>query len=319
MAPVSSRVLLFDPITWIDDWDYGVEREALGQVGAQLVVPTDRSERDKELARADVVVVSSIDRLTAHHVQRLERCVGILCYSAGMDAVDIAAAAEAAIPVTNVRAGTDDVADHAMTLLLAAWRMLPEMIEAAGTGKWDLADHPQFRGIRRLRGSTLGIYGVGAIGRTVANRARSFGMRIIGTYRRPESAEPDIPHVEVQRLFAESDVVVLTAALTSSTRGVVGKEVLAFARQGLILVNVGRGGLVVEADLADALVRGTVRAAALDVRETEPPDPTNDPLAGRPNVITTPHMAGVSTQALADLHRLAAEGIVSLLRQGGRL
>ena len=318
MAPVTSRVLLFDPITWIDDWDYGVERAALSRVGAQLVVPSDRSERDRELAGADVVVVSSIDRLTAQHVRRLERCVGILCYSAGMDAVDLAAAAKAAIPVTNVRAGTDDVADHAMTLLLAAWRMLPDMVEAARTGKWDLADHPQFRGIRRLRGSTLGIYGAGAIGRTVADRARSFGMRTIGTYRRPETAEPDLPHVEIQRLFAESDAVVLTAALTPTTRGVIDRKILAAARPGLVLVNVGRGGLVVEPDVADALDRGIVRAAALDVRDPEPPDPTNDPLADHPHVIQTPHMAGVSAQALADLHRLAAEGIVSLLQQAGR-
>lgn len=319
MTSTPPRVLLFDPITWIDDWDYGVERRALHRFGAELVVPGDRTERDAELAGADVVVVSSIDRLTAADIARLTRCVGILCYSAGMDAVDLEAAAAAGIPVTNVRAGTDDVADHAMTLLLAAWRMLPAMTEAAATGRWDLADHPGFRAIPRLAGSTLGIFGVGAIGQTVAVRARAFGMRTIGTYRRPDAATPEVPHVDVHRLFAESEAVVLTAALTPATRGVIDRTVLETTRRGLVLVNVGRGGLVVEADLAEALDRGIVRAAALDVRHPEPPDPTNDPLSGRPDVISTPHMAGVSAQALADLHRLAADGVVSLLGQGGRL
>ncbi|HEX2152976.1 MAG TPA: NAD(P)-dependent oxidoreductase [Acidimicrobiia bacterium] len=313
------QVLLFDPITWIHDWNYDEERTTLAALGADLLTPPDRATRDRALAAADVVVVSSIDRLKAEHIDQLKRCVGILCYSAGMDAVDLEAAGRAGIPVTNIRAGTVDVADHAMTLLLAAWRRLPAMTSEARAGRWDLEQHPEFRSIPRLAGSTVGILGAGPIGRAVAARARAFGMRTLATYRRPETAEPDLSHVPLDRLVAESDALILTASLNPSTRGIVNGSLLAGARPGLIVVNVGRGALIVEADLADALDAGIVSVAALDVRDPEPPDPDNDVLSGRPDVIQTPHVAGVSAQALSSLHRLAAEEIVGLLRSGGRI
>ena len=313
------RVLLFDPITWVDEWSYEEEASVLDPLGVELVIPEDRAARDELMPEADVVVVSSVDQLTASHIERLERCVGILCYSAGMDAVDLEAARSAEIPVANVQSGTDDVADHAMTLLLAAWRRLPEMTTEAAAGHWHLEQNPQFKNIRRLNGKTLGILGAGAIGRAVAVRARGFGMRTIGTYRRPETAEPELPPVPLEQLMAESDALVLTASLNSSTKGIINAHALSMAKPGLILVNVARGGLIVESDLADALDSGTVAIAALDVRETEPPEPTNDVLGGRSDVIQTPHMAGVTSEALASLHRLAADQMERLLREGGRL
>lgn len=313
------QVLLFDPINWIQNWSYDEELDALASLGVDLVIPADRGSRDAGLPEADVVVVSSIDRLSASHIDGLKRCVGILCYSAGMDAVDVEAANRAGIAVTNIRAATDDVADHALALLLAAWRRLPSMVSEAEAGRWDLEQHPEFRSISRLRGSTLGVFGAGAIGRAVAMRARAFGMHTIATYRRPGGAEPDLPHVPLEQLIAESDGLVLTASLNPTTQGIVNRQVLTGAKPGLIVVNVGRGGLIVERDLADALDAGIVAAAALDVRDPEPPDPNNDLLTGRSDVIVTPHTAGVSVEALSSLHRLAAEGIESLLRQGGRL
>jgi phosphoglycerate dehydrogenase-like enzyme len=310
---------MFDPITWIHDWSYEEEETALAALGAEVVIPPDRAARDLALLDADVVVVSSIDRLTAADIDQLQHCVGILCYSAGMDAVDLEAAERAGIPVTNIRAGTADVADHAMTLLLAAWRRLPAMISEARAGRWDLEQHPEFRSIPRLGGSTLGIFGAGPIGRAVAERARAFGMRTIAAYRRAETAEPDLPHVALDDLVAEADALVLTASLNPSTTGAVDRRLLAKARPGLIVVNVGRGALVVERDLAEALDAGIVAVAALDVRDPEPPDPDDDPLSGRPDVIQTPHSAGVSAEALSSLHRLAAEEIEGLLRDGGRI
>ena len=320
MINTPPQVLFFDPITWVDDgWRYDIETAALAPLGVDVVIPDDRAARDRSLATADVVVVSSIDNLTAADIHRLERCVGILCYSAGMDAVDLAAAAEKGIPVTNVRAGTVDVADHAMALLLSAWRMLPEMTAAVEAHRWEVAEHPRFRSIPRLEGATVGIFGAGAIGRAVADRARAFGITTIATYRRPESATADLPHVPVEQLFAESDAVVLTASLTPSSKGIVNRRLLEGARAGMVLVNVGRGGLIVEGDLVWALDQGIVRAAGLDVRDPEPPDPDSDPLAGRSDVIGTPHLAGMSAAAIAGLPRLAAEAIETLLRQGDRI
>ncbi|MEX1004194.1 MAG: NAD(P)-dependent oxidoreductase [Acidimicrobiia bacterium] len=319
MTQPAPSVVLFDPVTWTGDWSYAVERVALERAGATLVIPDDRAERDAALPDADVVVVSSIDRLTAEHIGRLRRCVGILCYSAGKDTVDLTAAEDAGIPVANVQAGTADVADHAFGLLLAAWRRLPTMFEAAASGSWDLSAHPQVGSIRRLDGKTLGIFGAGAIGRAVAHRARAFGMSTIGTYRRPEKADDLLPHVPIEDLFARSDAVVLTASLTPSSEGIIDARVLGHARRGMVMVNVGRGALVVEPDLVTALDDGTISTVALDVRAQEPPDPATDRLAGRADVIQTPHWAGVSVEALEDLHRLAAETIVELLCEGGRL
>jgi glycerate dehydrogenase len=313
------RVLFFDPVGWVQEWSYAEEIEALAQLGVDAVIPEDRNIRDRALPDADVVVVSSVDQLTAAHVDQLERCVGILCYSAGMDAVDVEAATRAGIAVDNIRAGTVDVADHAMTLLLAAWRRLPTMTAAAAAGHWDLALNPGLGSVRRLEGKTLGIFGAGAVGRAVAVRARAFGMITVATYRRPEVAETELPHVPFERLLAESDALVLAASLNPETAGIINAGSLAAARPGLVIVNVGRGGLISERDLAQALDDGIVAAAGLDVRDPEPPDPSEDLLAGRLNVILTPHFAGLSVEAFASIHRLASEGIESLLREGGRL
>lgn len=313
------QVLIFDPIDWVQEWSYDEERDLLAPLGVDIVIPEDRVTREVMLNTADVVVVSSVDRLTAGDIARLDRCVGILCYSAGMDAVDLEAAESRGIPVTNIRAGTADVADHAMALLLAAWRRLPKLMAETRAGRWDLDDHPELWSLPRLAESTLGILGAGAIGRAVAYRARAFGMRTIATYRRPALAERELPHLPLEELMAEADAVVLTASLNSTTEGIINRRVLAVARRGLILVNVGRGGLIVEADLAEALDAGIVACAALDVRDPEPPDPDDDRLTHRPDVIQTPHVAGVSAEALSSIHRLAAEGIEVLLRQGGRL
>ena len=241
------------------------------------------------------------------------------CYGAGMDAVGVEAANRAGIEVRNIRAGTADVADHAMTLLFAAWRRLPTMISEASSRRWDLEQHPEFRNIPRLGGRTLGIFGAGAIGRAVAVRARALGMRTIATYRRPRAAEPDLPHFGLESLLAESDALILTASLNPTTKEVADQRALADTRPGLVLVNVASAGLIVERDLADALDAGIVAFAAFDVGDPEPPEPGADLLTGRPDVIQTSHTAGVSTETLSSLHRLAAEGIESLPRQGGRL
>lgn len=193
------------------------------------------------------------------------------------------------------------------------------MTRAVAEGRWDLDDNSELRTMPRMDDKTLGIFGAGAIGRAVAVRARAFGLSTVATYRRPEAAAQDLPHVPLEQLFADSHAVVLTASLTPTTSGIINEAVLSRSRPGLILVNVGRGGLVVEADLAAALEAGTVGWAALDVRDPEPPDPDDDLLGGHLNVIQTPHVAGVSAEALSSLHRLAAEGIESLLRNGGRL
>jgi D-3-phosphoglycerate dehydrogenase / 2-oxoglutarate reductase len=319
MSVVRPRVVVLDPIRDVP-WDYDLERRVLGPAGVELVVPADDAEGEDAVQSADVVIVTGLRRLEAPLVARLGRAVGIVCYSVGMDAVDGEAAARAGIPVRNVPGYcSDEVADHALTLLLAAWRRLPRLSARAAAHDWAVHADPALAAIRRLRAHTLGVVGAGRIGRGIAARARAFGMRTLAADPLVTDAGPDLPVVPLRELLAQVDALVLAAPLTPDTRGLIGRDALARVRPGLVLVNVARGGLVDEAALAEALADGRVSAAALDVRDPEPPDPARDPLTGHPAVLQTPHVGGSSQEASADLHRMAAEVCLELLAAAGRL
>jgi D-3-phosphoglycerate dehydrogenase / 2-oxoglutarate reductase len=313
------QVVVLDPIRDLD-WDYGIEARLLAVAGADLVLPADDVAADAAVRDADVVVVSGIRGLDADGIARLRRAVGILCYSIGMDRVDGEAARAAGIPVRNVPGYcTDEVADHAMTLLLAAWRRLPQLAARAADGDWAVHADPDHRSILRLRGRALGILGAGRIGRAVASRARAFGMSTLASDPYVDDAGPDLPVVPLPELLERADALVLCALLTDQTRGIVGREALARVRPGLVLVNVARGGLVDEHALAEAMRDGRVAAAALDVRDPEPPIAGQDPLTGLPGLLVTPHIAASSQEAVRDLHEMAAEIALEMLRDARRL
>lgn len=312
------RVVVFDPIP--GDWSFRPEADALGLRGIDLVVPSDAPAADTAIRTADAVIVTGVRRLDPDRIATLERCVGILCYSIGTDKVDAAAAEATGIPVRNVPDYcTDEVADHGMALLLAAQRRLVPLAAVAARGEWPLADRSVLAPIRRLRGQTLGIAGAGRIGRAIARRARAFGFRTIA--HDPfiaDTGDPDLELVPLDRLLAASDAIVLCAALTPGAAPLISRETLAQVRPGLILVNVSRGGHVDEAALAEALDTGRVAVAALDVRAQEPPSEP-DLLAGRPDVILTPHVAATSREAAEDLHRLASASVIAFLESAGRI
>lgn len=313
------RVVVLDPIRSMP-WDYGRDRAVLAPRGVELVVPDDDASADAAIASADIVIVSGIRRLDSSALARLGRAVGIVCYSVGTDAVDLEAAARLGIPVRNVPGYcTDEVADHALTLLLAAWRRLPRLSARAAAHDWAVHDDPELLAVRRLRGRTLGIVGAGRIGRAVGARARAFGLLTIASDPFVIDAGPDLPILGLGEVLERADALVLCAPLVPGTRGIIGREALARARPGLVLVNVSRGGLVDEAALAEALRDGRVAAAALDVRDPEPPRPEADPLTGLPNVLQTPHIAAASQEAGRDLQRMAAEICLELLESAGRL
>jgi D-3-phosphoglycerate dehydrogenase len=317
--PGRPRVVVLDPIREVP-WDYDLERTLLEPAGVELVIPADDAEAEEAARRADVVILSGLRRLEAPLIGQLRRAVGILCYSVGMDKVDQEAARAAGIVVRNVPGYcTDDVADHALALLLAAWRRLPGLSARAAAHDWAIHADPDLAALRRMRGRTLGVVGAGRIGRAVAERARGFGMRTIAADPLVLDASPDLPVLPFEDVLAASDALVLCASLTPSTRGLIGREALARVRPGLVLVNVARGGLVDEVALAEALRDGRVAWAALDVRDPEPPRPEADPLRGLPNVLQTPHVGGASQEASADLHRMAAEICLELLATAGRL
>jgi D-3-phosphoglycerate dehydrogenase len=301
-------------------WVYDVERSILEPLGVRLVVPDTAEEAAAALPDADVVFTSS--RLTADDIAQLRSdCAGIVCYSVGMDYVDAAAAKERGIPIWNCpTSNNEEVSDHAMLLILAAQRRLFPLAMAAHRGEWDVYEWPLLSEIHRLRSRTVGIIGLGRIGHLVAQKLHGFRPTVIGYDPFIESSpDPDVELVSLDELAARSDIVVSCAALTDTSRAIIGEDFLGKTRPGVLIVNVSRGGIVDEDALASALDRRHVVYAALDVRSPEPPVPGQDRITGRDDVVLTQHIAASSVESVAGLHVEAAEQIVKLLRQAGRL
>lgn len=227
----------------------------------------------------------------------------------GYDVIDVEAATAAGIWVANVPDYcVDEVADHAVLLLMAAWRRLPELEAVWHAGSW--VNPSLVPPVNRARGRRLGIVGFGRIGRAVARRARGFGFDVV--VHDPVLADDVLRAAEVEPtglddLFASSDAVSLHCPLTAETHHLVDAVRLGRVRPGLVLVNTSRGGLVDLVALDDALESGQVAAAGLDVLEDEPAPDLSRRLFTRPNVLLTPHLAWYSIEARRDLALQAAE------------
>ena len=194
------------------------------------------------------------------------------------------------IRVTNNHIHGDSIAEHVFALILAHTRRLREVFDCQAARRWAYDD--LLGGL--LAGRTMGILGLGTIGRQVARRAAAFGMRVVGTKRRPEpvpGVERVGPPQETAAVLRQATVLVLTLPLTPATRGTLGAAQLALLPEGAFVVNVGRGGLLDEAALVDALRTGRLAGAGLDVFADEPL-PESSPLWGATGVIITPHVAG---------------------------
>ena len=227
----------------------------------------------------------------------------------GYDVIDVEAATAAGIWVANVPDYcVDEVADHAILLLMAAWRRLPQLQAVWQAGSWVNAD--LVPPVNRARGRRLGVVGFGRIGQAVARRAQGFGFEVVAhdpLIAADVVRAADVEPATIDDLFATSDAVSLHCPLTAETRHLVDKERLARAKPGLVLVNTSRGGLVDLAALDEALEHGQVAAAGLDVLEDEPAPDLSRPLFRRPNVVLTPHLAWYSLEARRDLAIQAAE------------
>lgn len=311
-------VVIPEPID-VMDWKYDVERSILEPLGIELVVPATPDEARARMPDADIVFTSS--PITASDIATLRNCVGILCYSVGMDYVDARAAADRSIPVWNCpTSNNEEVSDHAVLLILAAQRRLLRFAMAAREGEWDVYEWPELGQIHRLATRTVGIIGLGRIGHLVARKLHGFRLTVLAYDPYIEdTADPEVALVSLDELCARADIVVSCAALTDTSRGLIDAPTIAKMKPGVIVVNVSRGGVVVEDALADALESGHVAYAALDVRSPEPPDPGHDRITHLPNVVLTQHIAASSVESVAGLHVEAANQIIALLRQAGRL
>ncbi|MDQ7842227.1 MAG: C-terminal binding protein [Armatimonadota bacterium] len=291
-----------------------IEREVLGAIGAELVAL--QASREAELVPA----VGDADGLlvcyapvTRRVIEAARRCRVIARYGIGLDNVDLAAAAERGIVVTNVPDYcVDEVSDHALALLLACARRIVDLHDRVRSGRWDARDAVP---IHRLRGQVLGLVGLGKIPRALAAKAQALGLEVIAAdpYVDAETMKRlGVRKVELAELLAESDFVSVHAPLLPETRGLIGEDALRRMKPTAYLINTARGPIVDEQALARALREGWIAGAALDVLATEPPGPDH-PLRGLDRVVLTPHVAFYSEESLQELQRKAAEEVARVL------
>lgn len=290
------KVLVCDPIA--EEGIAYLQQYADVDVVKEKLTP----ERLAEIvADYDAIIVRSATKVTREVIERGKRLKVIGRAGSGLDNIDVAAARELGIEVRNTPgANTLAVAELTIGFLIALARRLVDAVNSMKAGRWE---KKRFVGMG-LAGKTLGIVGYGRIGRDVAKRAKAFGMRILVNQRRmtPELAlDPDVQAVDLNDLLAESDFVTLHVPLRPENVHMIGREQLARMKPGAFLINTSRGPIVDEAALLEALERGHLGGAALDVYTQEPPDP-NHPLIRHPKVICTPHI-GAQTE---DAQRLAA-------------
>lgn len=276
----------------------------------------DRTPADDVAARAagTAIVLTNKTPLRREVIEALPdlRYIGVL--ATGYDVVDVRAATERGVVVTNVPTyGTESVAQATFALLLELTNRVGQHAQASRDGRWSAgADFSYTEApLIELSGLTLGVVGLGRIGRSVARIAQAFGMRVMAhapRVPRVEAPEPDVERVSLDELFARADVVSLHCPLTGATARLVDAPRLARMKPGAFLINTARGGLVDETALVGALASGHLGGAALDVLGTEPPPPDH-PLLHAPNCIVTPHNAWATR---ASRSRLFDTAVVNL-------
>lgn len=304
---MSWRVLLTDR-AWPDS---SIEQLVLAGIGAELIEAPDSSESTLCRLAVDVdAIMTCWAPVTESIVRAATKCQHIARMGIGLDNIAVAAATERRIRVTNVPDYcVEEVADHTMALLLACARRVAFFHQRTKAGEYQLQAAPLRR---RLRGSVLGIVGMGRIARAVAQRARAFGLEILGWTRSGNDHGSGVRMVPLPELFRESDFVSLNVPLTPQTQHLLNRESLALLRSHAFVINTSRGGLIDHAALWESLQANRISGAALDVFEPEPPDLTQ-PLFRDERVIVTPHTAFASIESLHELRLRAARQVVMTL------
>jgi glyoxylate reductase len=263
-------------------------------------LPPTLAELARAAAEAEGLLTLLTDRIDAALIDSSPKLRAISNYAVGFDNVDLDAATRRGIPVGHTPdVLTDATADLTFALLLAAARNLPQAIQSAAEGDW-VTWEPALHLGREVHGATLGIIGFGRIGQAVAARAAGFEMRVVHAGR-------DQP---IDHLLRESDFVSLHAPLTPETYHLIDAQALGKMRPTAILVNTARGGLVDQVALAEALERGSIAAAALDVTDPEPLPP-DDRLLRAPNLIITPHIGSATQAARERMAELAVDNLLA--------
>src|SRR5262245_21669305 len=313
------------PTVVVADYDFGdvdIERSIVTQAGFELKAAQAKSEDDVIAVASDAdAVLTQYAEIGKRAIDSFRRCKIIARYGIGVDIVDVDEATRRNIVVTNVPSDwcMNEVADHAVALLMSLVRKLPQYRRATQAGEWKWQTG---RPIQRLQEGTVGLFSFGAIAKEVARRMRGFGVKNIiacDPYAdKEEAAAEGDPLVSFDELLTKSDYLVIQAPLTEETRGRFSEAELRRMKKGSILVNTARGPIVKDEDLYRVLGDGWLAGAGLDDIEEEPAKradwkPVN-PLFSLDNVIITPHAAYYSEQSIQIVRRFASEEAVRVLK-----
>ena len=313
------------PKVVIADYDFGdvdIERSIVTEAGFELWAAQAKSEDEVIAVASDAdAVLTQYAEIGKRAIDSFRRCKIIARYGIGVDIVDVDEATRRNIVVTNVPSDwcMNEVADHAVALLMALLRKLPQYHRATRAGEWKWQTG---RPIQRLQEGTVGLFSFGAIAKEVARRMKGFGVRSLiacDPYAdKKDAAAEGVRLVSFEELLAKSDYLVIQAPLTEETRGRFSEAELRRMKKGSILVNTARGPIVNDEDLYRVLRDGWLSGAGLDDIEEEPAKranwkPTN-PLFSLDNVIITPHAAYYSEQSIQIVRRYASEEAVRVLK-----
>lgn len=291
---------------------YAEERAVATQAGVEFILGETHPPRIED---AEVLITGRA--ISRDVIRRLTRCELIIRHSIGYDAIDIAAATEHGIIVANCPTYcVPEVSDHTCALILSLMRRVPWLTNQVHAGEWRSLQ-PQFANVRRLRDATLGLIGLGRIGREVARKMRGFECRTLAhdPYVKPDMANTlGVELVSLETLLRQADIVSLHVNLTPETHHLLNEERLAWLKPTAMIVNTCRGAVIDETALVAALRANQLYGVALDVLATEPPA-SDHPLRGMDprRVILTPHFSSQSEQVVAAVHREAAETLGEFL------
>jgi D-3-phosphoglycerate dehydrogenase len=296
---------------------WSLELEGLAPVADIIEIRADTpGEFAAGVRDMDAIITSWGLRIDSQVVHALQKCVVIGVGSVGVDMVDVEAATAAGIVVTNVPdVFIEEVADHAMMLLLSLARRTGVMARMARDGEWYQA-RPILSRIPRLFGQTLGLFAFGNVARCTARRAQAFGLRVIACD--PYVSELEITGAGVEpvgfaELMARSDYLSVHAPDNAETRHAIDGKALALMKPTAVVINTARGPIIDETALIEALENGVIAGAGLDVLEREPPAPDN-PLFSMDNVLITPHVASATTRMRPETRRRVGREVALVLR-----
>ena len=297
-----------------DHQSIDIEKEVLADICPDLPWLKCKTEDDviAQCAEGEGIIIMYAP-ITRRVLQHLKHCKIIARYGVGVDTVDLQAAADLGIIISNVPDyGTHEVSDHALAMMLCLTRKIAFASSLVKQGKWDFRlMHP----VHRHQVQTIGIIGIGRIGGAMAHKTHAMGMKVIA--HDPYAARDKVPDyvtlVSLEELLQQSDVVSVHCPLSETTRYMLDEKMLRLMKPSAYLINTARGSIVDEAALDKMLGEKMLAGAAMDVFSTEPGTPSN-PLFKYENFLCTPHMAWHSEESAKELKRKAAEEVRRVMR-----